>query len=490
MKGGETCQKTLEAFFGHTTFRPNQEAIIQDLIEGRDVLAVMATGGGKSLCYQLPALILGGLTIVVSPLIALMKDQVDDLMKQGIKAALLTSSQTYDQRKAVEEELKGGRITILYVSPERMSLGSFQVLLKTLHPKLFAIDEAHCISQWGHQFRKDYRGLSVIRDLFPKTPIIALTATATEEVREDIILQLRLRSPRRYAGGFDRDNITYSVVEERKEEHRFRRLVAFISGYRNKSGIVYCRSRKAAADIAEKLQKKHILALPYHAGISGNERSRVQDAFLKGDTRIVCATIAFGMGIDKPDVRFVVHFHPPKDIESFYQESGRAGRDGRPSESLLFYSKQDFEISKRLTEKEYTDTTACSIRLKKLGIMQDWCESSTCRRRRLLSSFGEVYPKARCESCDICLSAPSSPEDQIITGVTSLKGRYGIATAALILSGTSKKSGHDQLPAFGIAGEMPLDEVLSLINALIKENRLEVTENSRLKNAKPKCGKI
>lgn len=485
MKGGETCQKTLEAFFGHTTFRPNQEAIIGDLIEGRDVLAVMATGGGKSLCYQLPALMLGGLTIVVSPLIALMKDQVDDLKKQGIKAALLTSAQTYDQRKAVEEELKGGRITILYVSPERMSLESFQALLKTLHPKLFAIDEAHCISQWGHQFRKDYRGLSVIRELFPKTPIIALTATATDEVREDIVSQLSLRKPITYAGGFDRENITYTVVEERKEDHRFRRLVAFISGYRNKSGIVYCRSRKAADDIAAKLQKKHILALPYHAGISGNERSRVQDSFLKGDTRIVCATIAFGMGIDKPDVRFVVHFHPPKDIESFYQESGRAGRDGRPSESLLFYSKQDFEISKRLTEKEYTDAKACSIRLNKLKIMQDWCESSTCRRRLLLSSFGEVYPKARCGSCDICISAPSSPKDQIIAGVASLRGRYGIATAALILSGTSQKPGHDQLPAFGIASHLPPEELISVVDALIRDKKLELSDRKRLKVPAP-----
>jgi ATP-dependent DNA helicase RecQ len=485
MKGGETCQKTLEAFFGHTTFRPNQEAIIREILAGRDVLAVMATGGGKSLCYQLPALILGGLTIVVSPLIALMKDQVDDLRSQGIRAALLTSSQTYDQRKAVEAELKGGRITILYVSPERMSLGSFQALLKTLRPKLFAIDEAHCISQWGHQFRKDYRGLSVIRDLFPETPIIALTATATEEVREDIVLQLRLRSPHRYAGGFDRKNIRYTVIEEQTDEHRFRRLVAFISGYRNKSGIIYFRSRKAADEIAAKLRKKHILALSYHAGLPGNERSRVQDAFLRGDTRIVCATVAFGMGIDKPDVRFVIHFHPPKDIESFYQESGRAGRDGLPSESLLFYSKQDFAIFRSQIEKEYESMADRQIRLKKLFIMRGWCECTTCRRHHLLSVFGEQYPKRRCESCDICSSVSTTHNDQIITGVTSLRGRFGIKTAVSILSGTSQKPGHDQLPAFGVVSHLPPEEIISAIDALILNKKLELSESSRLKVAAP-----
>lgn len=403
MKDDTTSQQTLEAYFGHRTFRPNQEAIVDDLLAGRDVLAVMATGGGKSLCYQLPALLLGGTTIVISPLIALMKDQVDDLRGQGIAAALLTSNQTYDRRQAVEEDLRNQAISILYVSPERLSLPAFQALLGSIQPKLFAIDEAHCISQWGHQFRKDYRELRVIRDLFPHTPIIALTATATEEVRSDITTQLRLRSPRQYVGGFDRTNIRYTALLEKSDSERFRRLVAFIAGHKNGSGIIYCRSRNAADEIAAKLRKRHILALSYHAGLPGNERERIQESFLKNNTQVISATVAFGMGIDKPDVRFVVHYHPPKDIESFYQESGRAGRDGKPAESLLFYSRQDFVIAGKLIEKEYQNQKDREIRLRKLALMQEWCESATCRRRHLLAVFGEEYGETSCGSCDSCL---------------------------------------------------------------------------------------
>ncbi len=406
MKSRDSCQQTLEAFFGHTRFRPNQEAIIADLLAGHDVLAVMATGGGKSLCYQLPAVILGGLTIVISPLIALMKDQVDDLAGQGIAAALLTSAQTYDQRKAVESDLKCGRIRILYVSPERITLPAFQKLVFDLQPKLFAIDEAHCISQWGHQFRKDYRGLSVIRSLFPGTPIIALTATATEEVREDIIQELNLNNPRCYIGGFDRENIFYTAVEEQNSEKRFRRLVACIMSCPGQSGIVYCRSRKSADEVAEKLRKKHIIASSYHAGLAGSERFRIQNAFLKGEIRVICATVAFGMGIDKPDVRFVVHYHPPKDIESFYQESGRAGRDGLTSISLLFYAKSDFIILEKLIEKEYENEKEILIRKKKLSRMRGWCETTSCRRVFLLSVFSEDTETSGCGNCDICSRIP------------------------------------------------------------------------------------
>lgn len=481
MKADDTCQKTLEAFFGHTTFRPNQERIVEDLLAGTDVLAVMATGGGKSLCYQLPAVLLGGTTVVVSPLIALMKDQVDDMNRQGISAALLTSNQTYDQRKAVEAELTDGSITILYVSPERLSLPAFQELLCRTDPKLFAIDEAHCISQWGHQFRKDYRGLAIIRDLFPKTPIIALTATATEEVREDIITQLRLRSPKRYVGGFDRANIRYTVTKERSEEERFRRLTLFIANHPRQSGIIYCRSRKAAEEIAAKLRRRHIMAQPYHAGLSGNERSRVQDAFLKNQVPVIAATVAFGMGIDKPDVRFVAHFHPPKDIESFYQESGRAGRDGKPAESLLFYSPQDFTISRKLIQKEYTSHTDLSIRLKKLDAMQAWCESVRCRRRSLLDVFGEEYPAMSCGNCDICRSASMNLEDRILQGIGSISGRFGIDTAATILTGSSQKPAHAHLSAFGIASEWTGDEVKQAIHALIRDKKLKLTGNMRVK---------
>ncbi len=483
MKAEETCQKTLEAFFGHTTFRPNQEKIVEDLLAGRDVLAVMATGGGKSLCYQLPAVLLGGTTVVVSPLIALMKDQVDDMNRQGISAALLTSNQTYDQRKAVEAELHDGSIAILYVSPERLSLPAFQELLCTINPKLFAIDEAHCISQWGHQFRKDYRSLSLIRDRFPDTPIIALTATATEEVREDIITQLHLRSPKRYVGGFDRENITYTVLNEKRESERIRLLALLISRHYRRSGIIYCRSRKSADEIAAELRRRDIRALAYHAGLSGNDRTRIQDSFLRGRTHIICATVAFGMGIDKPDVRFVVNFHPPKDIESFYQESGRAGRDGKPAESLLFYSNQDFTISRKLIEKEYTSQTDLQIRLKKLDLMHAWCTSTTCRRRSLLKVFGEAYPEMSCGNCDICRSATISLEDRIYKGIESISGRFGVDTATAILTGSSKTDVHTLLPAFGIASKWPEDEVKQTIHALIRDKKLMLTGNMRVKAA-------
>ncbi|WP_255331355.1 RecQ family ATP-dependent DNA helicase [Methanocalculus taiwanensis] len=483
MKADATCQKTLEAFFGHTSFRPNQEAIVKDLLEGRDVLAVMATGGGKSLCYQLPAVLLGGTTIVISPLIALMKDQVDDLQAQGIAAALLTSNQTYDARKAIEAELQKQSITILYVSPERLGLPAFQGLLRTINPKLFAIDEAHCISQWGHQFRKDYRTLSIIRDLFPETPIIALTATATKEVREDIIGQLQLRKPNQYVGGFDRENIRYTVIMEKSEDERFRRLALFIANHPRQSGIIYCRSRKAADDIAAKLRKRHILAQPYHAGLPGNERSRVQDAFLKNQVPVIAATIAFGMGIDKPDVRFVVHFHPPKDIESFYQESGRAGRDGKPAESLLFYSSQDFAISKKLIEKEYQSQIDLSIRINKLNTMQSWCESTTCRRQKILKVFGEKNAESFCGNCDICASAPKLLHDRIISGIASISGRFGIDTAAAILTGSSQPDAHTLLPAYGLASQWSEDEVKQSIHALIRDKKLLLSGNMRVKAA-------
>jgi ATP-dependent DNA helicase RecQ len=481
MKAETSCQKTLEAFFGHTTFRPNQERIVEDLLAGRDVLAVMATGGGKSLCYQLPAVLLGGTTVVVSPLIALMKDQVDDMNRQGISAALLTSNQTYDQRKAVEAELTDGSITILYVSPERLSLPAFQELLRRINPKLFAIDEAHCISQWGHQFRKDYRSLSLIRDLFPKTPIIALTATATEEVREDIITQLRLRDPIKYVGGFDRENIRYTVIMEKSEDERFRRLALFIGNHPRQPGIIYCRSRNAADEIAAKLRRRHILAQSYHAGLSGNERSRVQDAFLKNHVPVIAATVAFGMGIDKPDVRFVVHFHPPKDIESFYQESGRAGRDGKPAESLLFYSSQDFAISKKLIEKEYTSHTDLSIRINKLSTMQAWCESTTCRRRSLLKVFGEDYPEMSCGNCDICSQKKkNTTADRILDAVAPLSGKYAISTIISIICGKSKRSGHSGLHSYGLLEDLSRETIEEEIRNLLDQKTLTLTKGNKL----------
>ena len=296
----QDIQKTLETFFHHQTFRPNQEEIIQDVVAGRDVLAVMATGGGKSLCYQLPAMMLDGMTVVISPLIALMKDQVDALSVQGVRVETLNSTQTYDERLRVEKEISAGLVRILYVSPERAVTPAFAAILSRCRVALFAVDEAHCISMWGHQFRPEYREIKTLREKFPAVPVIALTATATERVREDIVRELGMKNPREYVGSFNRKNLRYEVYEEPTSSIRVQRIVSYVVAHPNVSGIIYCFSRKSCEEIAERLRRSRILASPYHAGMPTPERSRIQEGFLNNSIRVICATIAFGMGIDKP----------------------------------------------------------------------------------------------------------------------------------------------------------------------------------------------
>ncbi|PWR73386.1 RecQ family ATP-dependent DNA helicase [Methanospirillum stamsii] len=390
----------LEKYWGFHSFLPLQKEIIESLLSGHDTLAIMATGSGKSLCYQLPAVCLGGLTIVISPLISLMKDQVDDLNARGIPAATYNSSLKRGVREKTGIDLNHNNIRLLFISPEKCMQPAFLESLKKLPVTLIAIDEAHCISDWGHHFRPEYRQLSALKLHFPFVPVVALTATAIPEIRKDIIIQLGLTNPREFIGSFNRPNLFYRVIPKKNS---LEVLQNFVSQHRNDSGIIYCLSKKDTEKIAATLQKNGYNALAYHAGLSGEVRKQTQDAFVHGTTPIICATIAFGMGIDKPDVRYVIHYDLPKTIESYYQETGRAGRDGQPSECLLFYSRGDIFKIRYLLERDGISEYHAEITLSKLQDMIQYCESSSCRRKYVLNYFGEDYSGYNCNSCDNCV---------------------------------------------------------------------------------------
>ncbi|MCM2465897.1 DNA helicase RecQ [Methanoculleus oceani] len=468
----DTKHTVLEKYFGYTSFLPYQEEIVDAVIAGRDVLAVMATGGGKSLCYQLPALVFGGLTVVVSPLIALMKDQVDALRANGIPAATINSSLGLGERRIIERVILEGRIRILYISPERAVQPSFLSLLSQADVRLIAIDEAHCISMWGHNFRPEYRRLRALKERFPAAPVIALTATAIPAVQDDIAVQLALKEPARFVGSFNRKNLTYRVVPKARY---FPRLVAYLSEHRDDAGIVYCFSQKATEDLAEKLHNKGFLALPYHAGLPDAVRAEHQEAFSHGDAAIICATVAFGMGIDKPDVRFVIHTDLPKDIESYYQETGRAGRDGEASDCILFYSRGDYGTIRYLIEKEGGDATQKDVAYRKAGAMLDYCETAGCRRKFLLDYFGETYPEEPCGGCDRC-EAPVKVFDgtevasAVIACIRQVGERFGASYIADILTGSKsariRENGHETLPAYD-SGRYTRDQWLLFIQELV-----------------------
>jgi ATP-dependent DNA helicase RecQ len=389
----------LERHFGFRDFRPLQEEIVRDVLSGRDVLALMPTGGGKSLCYQLPALMRPGLTVVVSPLIALMKDQVDFLRSRQIAAAVLNSSIAPAHMQAVVGALQRGAIRLLYVAPERLMQAPFLERLANWNVSMFAIDEAHCISDWGHDFRPEYRMLRELRLRFPEMPMMALTATATDRVRADIIAQLGLREPGVYVASFNRPNLTYRI-EPRSAPYE--RLIRFLEGRRGESGIVYCHTRKQTESLAEKLRADGYKAVPYHAGLEQQVRGRHQDLFLRDQAQVVCATIAFGMGVNKPNIRSVVHYGLPKNLESYYQETGRAGRDGGPAECLMLFGKGDvINHERRADEKETEHERA--IAHAALDALVRFAESGRCRRRELLAYFGEEYREANCGACDNCL---------------------------------------------------------------------------------------
>jgi len=459
----------LKQFFGFASFRPLQEQIIRDALAGRDVFAVLPTGGGKSLCFQLPALVRPGLTVVVSPLIALMKDQVDALQSAGVAATYLNSSLAAGESRPRLRGLHLGEYRLLYVAPERLMLSGFLEDLKRWHVNLFAIDEAHCISEWGHDFRPEYRQLLALREIFPQVPMMGLTATATERVRADIVKQLHLKDPAVYVASFNRPNLTYRVAAK---AGAYPQVLSYIRARRGESGIIYVQARKTADSMAAKLCADGIKALPYHAGLAAAERSRNQEAFLRDEVRVVCATIAFGMGINKPNVRFVIHYDLPKNIEGYYQETGRAGRDGLPGECLLLFSSGDRIKQMRFID-EKPDPREREIARAQLEQMIHYAEIATCRREFLLGYFGEKFttPDAgaaapNCAGCDNCL-APRATWDGTVAAQKFLSCVYrireksgfgvGVQHVVEVLCGAEtekiRKFGHQELSTYNIGQE-------------------------------------
>jgi len=451
-----------------------QEEIIASVLAGQDTVAVMATGGGKSLCYQLPALCFGGLTLVVSPLIALMKDQVDDLNARGIPAAAYNSSLEYRERGAIEERLRNDNLRLLFISPEKCLQQNFLATLSALPVRLIAIDEAHCISEWGHDFRPEYRQLAVLKKKFPGVPVIALTATAVPGVRRDIRDQLGLSGAREFIGSFNRENLRYRVVEKKNPRVL---LLDYLGQHRNDAGIIYCLSRQETEDVAGELQKRGFHAIAYHAGLSRSVREKVQDDFIRDAAKIVCATVAFGMGIDKPDVRFVIHYDLPKSIEAYYQETGRAGRDGQPSECILFYSHGDVNKVRSLLEHSGEDERVVRMAVRKLRAMADYCESPDCRRKYLLRYFGEEYPEDSCGSCDTCENPRqcfdgTQEAAAIIRCVKSLPSAYGTGLIADVLTGVKspRVRAHrlDDLPIYRSGSSFTRHQCRAWIDELVR----------------------
>ena len=471
-----TLRQLLKQHFGYDEFRLGQEAVISNALAGRNSLVVMPTGGGKSLCYQLPALALGGLTLVVSPLIALMKDQVDGLRANGIPAEFLNSSLDHATAANVERRAQAGRVSLLYVAPERVSMPGFQRLLGTLDLRLIAIDEAHCISEWGHDFRPDYRALSDLRRQFPQTPVMALTATATERVRQDIVEQLGLYDGAQFVSGFDRANLTYRV---QRRSGTWEALLGLLNERRGQSAIVYCFSRKETEELAARLTDHGHPTVAYHAGLDPEIRRITQERFIDGDVPVVAATIAFGMGIDKPDIRLVVHYALPKSIEGYYQETGRAGRDGLPSDCVLFFSEGDRAKQEYFIQGMTGDARAVSER--QLQQMVDYGRLQTCRRKYLLAYFGETIPGETCGNCDVCL-AERRPVDvtlvsqKLLSAVVRTGERFGIAHVINVLLGSNleriRELGHDQLSVFGIVDDYDRNGLRRFADGLVEKGLL------------------
>ena len=462
---------TLKTIFGYPAFRPHQQEIVEAVIRGEDAFVLMPTGGGKSLCYQIPALHRPGTAIVVSPLISLMKDQVDALVANGVAAALYNSSLKEAEARRVLADLHGGRLDLLYVAPERLMGETFLERLRELEIALFAIDEAHCVSQWGHDFRPEYIQLGRLRKLFPQVPLVALTATADPQTRVDIIARLGLTEAACHVAGFDRPNIRYTVTEKSKPAQQ---LLNFLHGRPNEAGIVYALSRKRVEEVAGRLCAAGIQAAPYHAGLSDRERSRVQEAFLRDDLRVVVATVAFGMGIDKSNVRFVVHYDLPRNIESYYQETGRAGRDGLPAEALLLFGYGDISVARALIETG-GNREQSRIELHKLNAMVGFAEALICRRRVLLGYFGEQLDED-CGNCDVCLTPPerydaTEEAQKALSCVFRVGQRFGMVHVIEVLRGSQSKRimdlGHDRLSTYGIGRELGQDAWASLIRQLV-----------------------
>nr|WP_294948293.1 DNA helicase RecQ [uncultured Mucilaginibacter sp.] len=478
-----TPLQALQKYFGYSNFRYSQEAIIQHVLNKQDVMVLMPTGGGKSLCYQLPAVLLNGLTIVISPLIALMKDQVDSLNLSGIRAAYLNSSQSPDEQKDIAIQLKNNELRLLYIAPERLfgSDDRLMVFLKTLNVVQIAIDEAHCISQWGHDFRPEYLMLAGLKTEFPGVPVIALTATADKLTQKDILDKLNLQKPATFISSFNRENITYRV---NPKKNSFNQLINFLEQRKEDSGIIYCLSRKSTEALAADLKEQGFAAEAYHAGLTNDIKAKNQEAFLRDDVKIIVATIAFGMGINKSNVRYVVHMDLPKNIEGYYQETGRAGRDGLPSDALLLYSPGDAIKLKGFAQVE-NNPGQSAIMLKKLDDMVNYCQLHACRRQYLMQYFDEAFPD-NCGSCDFCLSEFVKFDGTLIaqkalSAVARLKERFGVNYIVDFLRGSRSEkiwAEHKLLKTYGAGADISKADWQRYLRELIAMGYLRVTDDA------------
>ncbi|MCX6761581.1 MAG: DNA helicase RecQ [Candidatus Moranbacteria bacterium] len=474
--------QTLKQYFGYDEFRPLQADIIAHVLEKNNAFVLMPTGGGKSLCYQLPALKFSGITLVISPLIALMKDQVDALRANGIEAEFINSTLELSEIIKIEKKARSGELKILYVAPERLALDYFKNFLKNLKISLIAIDEAHCISEWGHDFRPDYRNLAKLRSIFPAVPVMALTATATDKVREDIVWQLEMQEARVFISSFNRPNLSYVV---RPKKNAFLTLVNLLKKYPDRSVIIYCFSRKETENIAADLEYEGFKAEAYHAGLENEKRRKTQEKFVRDEIQIIVATIAFGMGIDKPEVRLIVHYSLPKSIEGYYQETGRAGRDGLPSECVLFYSYGD-TIKHNFFLRDIQNEAERASAQKKLAQVVEYAELRTCRREYLLQYFSEKQESESCGGCDICLTPKDEVDatiivQKILSAIFRTGERFGTRYVMSVLRGARIKKvlelGHDKLSVFGIAKDASEEELMYFINLLIAKGLIAKSDS-------------